>query len=143
MSSELLQQNNENSNTFFNHQSEKLFKTDEPSFRSECVLTPPPDCATIVYQTMEVCVPVTVTPSASVGKIIVKCCGPAVVSTIPCLLGGSKSYTFYVRRTICTIIPVTFNTSGYSGATSADFGIPNQTGCNCDININDIGVNIE
>lgn len=95
----------------------------------ECVV--PTDCSTKIYQTMELCVPITITPRATVGKINVKCCGEAVVSTTPCPIGGPKSFTFYVRRTICTITPVSFSANGYPGAASVVFGEPNQTGCDC------------
>lgn len=101
----------------------------QPDHTPKCVV--PVDCSTKVYQTMEVCVPVTITPYATVGKVKIKCCGEAVVSTTPCPTGGPKSFTFYVRRTICAITPVSFSTKGHPGAASVVFGEPNQTGCDC------------
>lgn len=92
------------------------------------------ECETTVFQNIGICVPVTITPSAIVGPIDIICCGPANISTTPCLIGGPLSCTFYVRQNICSVVPIRFGASGDSGDAVVTCGEPNQEGCGCNGN---------
>ncbi len=70
---------------------------------------------TTVFQTIDVCVPVTVTASADVGPVEVICCGNATVSFEPCPFECDTEITFYVRRRVCAIIPVDIDVDAEGG----------------------------
>jgi len=89
------------------------------------------ECEVTVFQNIGVCVPVTITPSAEVGPVNVSCCGPAIVSTIPCPIGAPPSCTFYVRQNICAEVPVIISAEGDSGETVVSCGDLSQEGCIC------------
>ncbi|MEL7646498.1 MAG: hypothetical protein AAGU76_00310 [Sedimentibacter sp.] len=88
-------------------------------------------CETTVFQTMEVCVPVTVTPFADTGTVDVTCCGEATVSAEPCP-AGEPSCTFYVTQNICVEVPVFFRATGNAGTATATCGDLSTEGCDCD-----------
>lgn len=89
------------------------------------------ECDTTVFQTIEVCVPITVTPDADVGIINVTCCGPATVSDEECA-AGEPSCTFYVTQNLCVEVPVVFSATGEPGTpTVQTCGEPSQDGCDC------------
>lgn len=81
----------------------------------------PPQCNTTVYQTIDVCVPVTVTANAEIiSPIQVICCRNATVSDTPCNPEGETEITFYVRRRVCAIIPVDINVDAVAGDAVVD-----------------------
>lgn len=89
-------------------------------------------CDTTVFQTIDVCVPVTVTASAEVGPIAVICCGNANVSLVPCPEEGDTEITFYVRRRVCAIIPVDIDVDAVDGPATLDLIATSEEGCqNC------------
>lgn len=110
----------------------------DPVFRKEedlcgpfCGITPP-TCDTTVFQTIDVCVPVTVTASAYVGPISVICCGNATVSDEQCPEEGETEITFYVRRRVCAIIPVDIDVDAVDGPATVDLIATSEEGCqNC------------
>lgn len=93
-------------------------------------------CETTVFQEIEVCVPITVTPRAIVGDINVTCCGAAEVSqTDDCLISEVQpqpsSCTFFVRQSLCVEVPIRFSAMGEPGQEVVTCGDPNQEGCTC------------
>ena len=79
-------------------------------------------CPAIGYQSVGVCVPVTVTPFANTGKTVTKCCGNAVVKsgTTPCpgIKNGLCSFT--IGQNVCVAIPVNFGATAVVGDTYVD-----------------------
>ncbi len=88
------------------------------------------ECVTTVFQTIGVCVPVTVTPTVDVGPIGVTCCGEATVSTTPCPT-GRPSCTFYVNQNVCVEVPVRISADGDHGDSVVTCGALSQEGCDC------------
>lgn len=88
------------------------------------------ECDTTVFQTIEVCVPITVTPDADVGTINVTCCGPATVSDEECA-AGEPSCTFYVTQNLCVEVPVVFSATGEPGTPTVACGELSTDGCDC------------
>lgn len=86
-------------------------------------------CETTVFQNIDVCVPITITPDTIVGPIDVRCCGPAIVSTEPCPMTGPTSCVFYVRQSLCAEVPIRFSAMGDDGDPIVSCGDPNQEGC--------------
>lgn len=96
-------------------------------------------CETTVFQNIDVCVPITITPDTIVGPIDVRCCGPAIVSNEPCPINGPPSCIFYVRQRLCAEVPIRFSAMGDDGDPVVSCGDPNQEGCvNCPTNGDDI-----
>lgn len=91
-------------------------------------------CDTTVFQTIGVCVPVTITPFALVGPINVTCCGDADISTEPCPETLEPSCTFYVRRNICAEVPVRIGATGEPGTAAVTCGTPSEEPCDCNGN---------
>jgi hypothetical protein len=77
-------------------------------------------CDTTIYQRMNVCVPVTVTPWAYAGEPETVCCGDPVVTpgdeTCDGTVGGSCTFT--VTRTLCVSIPLVFGAEAAAGTPS-------------------------
>jgi len=92
------------------------------------------ECETTVFQEIEVCVPITVTPRAHVGDIDVTCCGEADVSTNMCPMNSQPSCTFFVRQNLCVEVPIRFSATGEPGQEVVTCGDPNQEGCTCNGN---------
>ena len=67
-------------------------------------------CGTVAEQSFNVCVPVDVTPTATVGNITVRCCGPAIVNhgtdVCPGIPNGMCNFT--VTQRLCAQVPVQF-----------------------------------
>lgn len=76
-------------------------------------------CPAMGYQSAEVCVAVTVTPSADVGKPETKCCGPATVSAggTPCSGTKNGTCTFVISQIVCVSVPVVFSATAEHGDT--------------------------
>lgn len=86
-------------------------------------------CDTTVFQNVDVCVPITITPETITGPINVRCCNAAVVSSEPCPPSGPSSCVFYVRQRLCAEVPISFSATGESGNPIVTCQEPNQTGC--------------
>ncbi|MEA4823882.1 MAG: hypothetical protein VB111_07210 [Clostridiaceae bacterium] len=67
------------------------------------------------FQSVEVCVPVTVTPRVTPGTPEVTCCGEAVSLSGPCPDTGSPSCVFHVTQRLCVAVPLTFNADAVTG----------------------------
>jgi hypothetical protein len=88
------------------------------------------DCtSTTVFQTIDVCVPVTVTASADVGPVQVTCCGNATVSFVPCPTECNTEITFYVRRRVCAEIPVDIDVEAVGGNACVNLVATSEEGC--------------
>ena len=91
-------------------------------------------CPSVGYQTMSVCVPVSVTPFASVGTTVTRCCGdPVVTANGNC--GGRKngSCTFTITQVICIEVPVEFGAVAAAGDTFTECLGASGDGCeDCD-----------
>ena len=79
-------------------------------------------CPAVGYQSIGICVPVTVTPFAQAGKTVTKCCGDAVVVAGDTTCGGRKngSCTFTISQKICVEVPVDFGAEATVGDTYVD-----------------------
>lgn len=99
----------------------------------------PDTCQRVASQFINVCVPITVTPNASVEPTTTTCCGPASVGTAPC--GGVEggSCTFTVTQLICVAVPVNFSARAVPGETWVGCGDVDEGECVCPpTNDNDI-----
>lgn len=100
----------------------------------------PDTCDRVAHQFINACVPITVTPNASVGPTTTTCCGPALVGTAPC--GGVEggSCTFTMSQLICVEIPVNFSATAAPGQTWVDCADADEGQCVCPpTNDSDVG----
>ncbi|MGL5972911.1 MAG: hypothetical protein ACRCZK_04290 [Oscillospiraceae bacterium] len=76
-------------------------------------------CPSVGYQSVSVCVPVTVNPFAKTGITSTKCCGNAIVQQGVATCGGVKngSCTFTISQDVCVAIPVEFGATATVGDT--------------------------
>lgn len=76
-------------------------------------------CPATGYQTMSVCVPVTVTPFAETGATKTKCCGDSVITpgidTCMGIKNGTCSFT--ISQDLCIAVPVAFGAVASVGDT--------------------------
>lgn len=76
-------------------------------------------CPATGYQTMSVCVPITVTPFSEAGPTKTKCCGdPVITPGIDTCMGiknGTCSFT--ISQDLCIAIPVAFGATAAVGDT--------------------------
>ena len=91
-------------------------------------------CPTTAYQEVDVCVPVTITPYATVGDTEVTCCGMPTITpgTDVCAGTVGGACTFTVTQHICVAVPVIFGAEATTGAYSVacgDAGEGDCTGC--------------
>lgn len=88
-------------------------------------------CPTTAQQEVDVCIPITVTPYASVGEAIVTCCGDPVITsgTASCsgIPGGSCSFT--VTQRVCVAVPVQFGASASNGRYLVNCGGAGEGAC--------------
>lgn len=97
-------------------------------------------CETTVFQTLDVCVPITITPETIVGPIDVRCCGPAMVSLTPCPMEGEPNCVFFVRQRLCAEVPIRFSAIGDDGDPVVTCDEPNLEECeDCPTN-GDVGI---
>ena len=77
------------------------------------------DCDVVGTQTVDICVPVTVTPSAVAGPIVVKCCGSAVITPGTNICPGSPNpdCSFTISQRLCIEVPVEFDADANVGQT--------------------------
>jgi len=76
-------------------------------------------CPATAYQSVTVCVPVTVTPAAEAGAITTKCCGDPVVTPGRNTCEGTKNGTcvFTISQSLCLTVPVEFSAKAETGDT--------------------------
>lgn len=76
-------------------------------------------CPVVGYQSLTVCMPVTVTPFANAGVTATKCCGNAIVKQGISTCGGSKNgaCAFTISQDICVAVPVAFGAVATGGDT--------------------------
>ena len=76
-------------------------------------------CPATGFQSVEVCVPVTVTPFAHPNPTITKCCGEPVVEAGDTTCAGNKNgvCTFTITQTLCVEVPVLFGAEAVVGDT--------------------------
>lgn len=74
-------------------------------------------CPAIAYQSVSVCAPVTVTPSAVEGKAVTSCCGDPVVTPGTNICAGTKNGTcsFTISQNLCIAVPVYFTAKAAVG----------------------------
>lgn len=88
-------------------------------------------CPTTAYQEVDVCVPVTITPYATVGDTAVTCCGTPTITqgTATCAgtAGGTCSFTLTQR--VCVAVPVIFGAEAAVGAYSVSCGEAGEGNC--------------
>lgn len=79
-------------------------------------------CPAVGYQSMSVCVPVTVTPYAKPLGTSTTCCGDPVVTggDKPCAGKKGGSCTFTITQKICVAVPVEFGATALPGDTYVD-----------------------
>ena len=79
-------------------------------------------CPATGYQSLAVCVPVTVTPYGKTGATYTKCCGEPVVTSGRNICGGTKNGTcsFTISQQICVAVPVSFGAVATVGDTYVD-----------------------
>ncbi len=90
-------------------------------------------CSATVSQSATVCVPVTITPFATVGAITTQCCGAPVISpgTTACEGAVGQSCTFTVSQELCLNVPVSFGANAETGEAST-LCVESALGeCNC------------
>ncbi|MEG2421417.1 MAG: hypothetical protein RSB55_07690 [Oscillospiraceae bacterium] len=90
-------------------------------------------CPAVGYQSVSVCVPVTVIPFAETGATRTKCCGSPLVTPGKNTCGGTKNgvCVFTISQDICIAVPVKFGAEatvgdtyvGCNGASSEDICI--------------------
>ena len=85
-------------------------------------------CNVVGTQTVDLCMPVTVTPSALIGPTTVRCCGAPVVSSgLQCVGAVGQNCEFTIRQTLCIEVPVDFSALVTPGPLHTDCGTPSAT----------------
>ncbi len=94
------------------------------------VCSQPAGCETIASQFVNVCVPVTITPQATLGPVSTTCCGtPAICSKCTGHPGGCCS--FAISQLICVEVPVCFDTVVAPGRTHIQCEGATLSPCQC------------
>jgi len=90
---------------------------------TETFTTLPEDetCQTMGYQSVNVCVPVTIKPYATAGATTTKCCGRPIIQPGPCgcIPNGTRNgaCTFTISQCICVSVPVNYGARAFVGDT--------------------------
>lgn len=94
-------------------------------------------CNVTASQLVNVCVPITITPSVCIGPTSTTCCGDPIVGTQPC--GGTPggTCTFTVSQLICVEVPVNFDATATPGEPFVACGTPAPGDCVCPTNGDD------
>ena len=76
-------------------------------------------CPVISYQTLDVCVPVSVKPFARIGFTKTTCCGDATITSgnISCKGIQNGECNFIVNQKICVEVPIEFGVETNAGDT--------------------------
>ena len=87
------------------------------------------ECDVVGSQTVDLCVPVTVTPSAVAGPTVVRCCGPAVITpgTNVCPGTPNPDCSFTISQRLCIEVPVEFSAEAVTGQTHTNCGTASGT----------------
>jgi len=86
------------------------------------------NCSVVGTQTVDLCVPVTVAPSAIAGPTKVRCCGAAVVRPgIECPGIPNPNCSFTISQRICIEVPVEFRAHAVTGPTHTSCGMASGT----------------
>lgn len=72
-------------------------------------------CPVVGYQRSTVCVPVTVTPFATVGTPVATCCGDPIVTAGDTCVRGKSTCSFTIRQQLCVAVPVQFGARAEAG----------------------------
>lgn len=88
-------------------------------------------CPAVAYQEVDVCVPVTVTPYATVGDVRVRCCGAPMVSAGAASCAGTEGGTcsFTVSQRVCVAVSVAFGARAQTGAYRVNCGETGSGSC--------------
>ena len=94
------------------------------------------ECPTTTYQEVDVCVPVSIAPYATVGEVQVNCCGEPTVTqgTASCAgtVGGTCAFT--ISQRVCIAVPVVFGASAVVGNYAVNCGTAASGTCeNCGV----------
>lgn len=91
-------------------------------------------CPAVGYQSVNVCIPVEVTPFAKAGNAKVTCFGEPVISKGCKACKGDKngSCSFTISQTLCVEVPVSFGASTWIGDTFVSCGSDDDCECDCD-----------
>jgi hypothetical protein len=81
-------------------------------------------CPATGYQRISVCVPITVTPHATLGTIETFCCGAPTITpgSSPCAGTANGSCSFTISQQLCVRVPVTFGASASTGDPHVECG---------------------
>jgi len=91
-------------------------------------------CPTTTYQEVDVCVPVTIAPYATVGEAVVSCCGDPTITQGTAACAGSTGGTcsFTISQRVCVAVPVTFGANAQVGDYAVNCGTAGNGNCeNC------------
>jgi len=82
----------------------------------------PQTCPAAGFQSVSVCVPVTVTPFATPGATVTTCCGDPIVNPgiTPCAGVKNGVCSFTVTQNLCVKVPVVFGAAAEVGDTFVD-----------------------
>ena len=98
------------------------------NYRSDMPYDEDAECSVVGTQTVDLCVPVTVTPSAIAGPTRVRCCGAAVVRPgIECPGTPNPDCSFTISQRICIEVPVDFRAQATTGPTHISCGMASET----------------
>lgn len=88
-------------------------------------------CPSTAYQEVDVCLPVTITPYATVGDAAVTCCGAPTITqggdTCTGTVGGQCTFT--ISQRMCVALPVTFGANTQAGEYSVACGNAGEGEC--------------
>lgn len=88
-------------------------------------------CPAVGYQSVSVCVPVTVTPYAQTGTTHTNCCGIPVVTSGKNTCAGTKNgaCVFTISQDLCVAVPVSFGATAQVGDTYVNCNGAYADGC--------------
>ena len=90
------------------------------------------NCPTVTSKIVELCVPISVSASAKVGKIVTKCCGkPTIKPGKVCEGERNGECNFTIKQKICIEVPVEFASEAKAGDTFVKCG-KSSNDSNCD-----------
>jgi hypothetical protein len=97
----------------------------------------PQTCPAVGFQSVSVCVPVTVEPFATPGATVTKCCGEPVVKPGDSTCNGKKRGTcsFTISQDICVEVPIFFGANTTVGDTYVECKESSGKNICCDGNV--------